>query len=186
MPSSPVHSGIVLDVETTGLNPASCSLLSIGAVDLENNETFYIECKPWAAAHVAQRALEINGFLDANAQCVTTEGQAIAQFLTWLTSRSNITPIGQNVAFDMGFIEEACKRRNLKYPLGHRGVDLHSLTYAWLARQGITKLNPKKRKTDIALDDELVLVGIECRKGIHNALEDALLEAELYRRLQEI
>ena len=54
---------IIIDVETTGLDPERCSLVSIGAVDFSCPERqFYGECQAWDGAEVSADALAINGF----------------------------------------------------------------------------------------------------------------------------
>ena len=54
---------IVLDIETTGLDPQKHAVLSIGAVDfLQPTRTFYVECFVHDGAQVSDEALHINGF----------------------------------------------------------------------------------------------------------------------------
>ncbi len=62
---------IVVDVETTGLDPRKHALLSIGAVDFLNpKKQFYGECRMWEGAEVFMGdeyytcALNINGFTE--------------------------------------------------------------------------------------------------------------------------
>jgi len=54
---------IIIDVETTGLNPWKHSILSLAALDFSNSSnTFYTECRLEPHAIVEQGALDINGF----------------------------------------------------------------------------------------------------------------------------
>ena len=54
---------IVVDLETSGALPNKNSILSIGAIELNNpDNTFYGECKLRDSAIVDTKALEINGF----------------------------------------------------------------------------------------------------------------------------
>jgi len=54
---------IALDVETTGLDPKTCSIVSLGAVDTDNPENqFYDECGAWEGAHLSDEALALPGF----------------------------------------------------------------------------------------------------------------------------
>lgn len=54
---------IVVDIETTGLDPKNHSILSIGAIDMNNPENkFYGECQCEPGKMVSEQALKINGF----------------------------------------------------------------------------------------------------------------------------
>ena len=46
---------IIIDVETTGLDPKKYSIVSIGAVDFKKPmRTFYEECRIWDGAEVSE------------------------------------------------------------------------------------------------------------------------------------
>lgn len=52
---------IIIDIETTGQDPAKNALLGIGAVDFCNPENqFYQECKIWDGAEIEQTSLDVN------------------------------------------------------------------------------------------------------------------------------
>ena len=54
---------IVADLETTGLDSRKHSILSIGAMDFENQEnTFYGECRIRENSEIDEEALRVNGF----------------------------------------------------------------------------------------------------------------------------
>ncbi len=54
---------IVVDVESTGVDPKLCSLLSVGAVDFDNPKNqFYMECYAFSGAHIEKEALVVAGF----------------------------------------------------------------------------------------------------------------------------
>lgn len=52
---------IVVDVETTGIDPNKHSIISICAVDFYTKRLFYEECRPWKGSKISKKALEING-----------------------------------------------------------------------------------------------------------------------------
>ena len=53
---------IVLDIESTGLNPTKSSIISLAALELENpTNYFYEECHPFIGADIDPEALKITG-----------------------------------------------------------------------------------------------------------------------------
>jgi DNA polymerase III epsilon subunit-like protein len=54
---------IVIDIEATGLDHDKCSIVSIGALEIENpTHTFYEECQIFNNALITDEALGIIGF----------------------------------------------------------------------------------------------------------------------------
>ena len=89
---------IIVDVETTGLNPKNHSIVSIGAVDFSNPDNqLYLECRPWNGAEISERALEINGFT-RNGLADTSKlslYQVIEEFIEWAKGVEDHTIGGQ-------------------------------------------------------------------------------------------
>ena len=57
---------LIVDVEASGTEYHKHSIVSIGALDLENPENqLYIECQIWDGAHINPEALEVCGFSEA-------------------------------------------------------------------------------------------------------------------------
>ena len=81
---------IVLDVEMSGLDPNRHSILSLGALDLdEPTNQFYEECRAWDGAEIDDAALAVNGFTreEAAAPEKQSEGALIASFIAWALDR---------------------------------------------------------------------------------------------------
>src|SRR5690348_2271339 len=99
---------IALDVESTGLDPDTCSIVSIGAVDTDDpTNQFYDECGVWEGAHITDEALAINGFSreDITDGSKKPEAELIKAFVAWATDRPlNRTFIAQNPSFDHDFV----------------------------------------------------------------------------------
>ncbi len=178
---------IVLDVEATGLSPLNDSILSIGALDLDDpTNQFYEECRIWDGAHVNDDALAINGFsreeiTDTNKQ---TEGELVAAFIAWATDRpKNRILAAQNVSFDLEFIQEACKRAGLECPFGKRTIDTHTLVWMHMTERGITPPLNESLHSDINLDGALKYCGLPPEQKPHNALTGALCHAEVIARV---
>ncbi len=176
---------IIVDTETTGVDPDKHSLLSIGAVDFSDpSRRFYGECRIFDGALVSKEALAINGFDETSIRdmCKMTDGELVAQFAAWAAQSTDTTFAGENPSFDRDFMKKTANRYGLNWSFAHRTVDLHSIAYAALMREG--KAIPMKNgHTGQDLKATLALVGIQDTRTTHNALEDALLEAEAFSRL---
>lgn len=176
---------IVVDIETTGLDPERDQIISIGAVDFANpRRTYYNECRLSRGVKVSKAALEITGFSlpqlkDRHKPALK---EILQEFLKWTTTCKERTLAGENPWFDATFLRRALSEYGLAYPFGHRYVDLHSVSYA-------TLLRAKKRAmvsngvSSLSLDKTLRCMELEPRKGFHDALTDAKLEAEAFSRL---
>lgn len=174
---------IFLDLETSGLDPLKHGILSIGAVNTETKETFYLEPRLEEFKEIDPRALEVNGFTEEDVRDPSriSLGQALNEFMEWVQRCEIKTLGGQNTHFDAGFLKEAMGRHNIEWIFGHRYVDLFSTAINVYQRETI-KIPIKDGRFDINLDVILESVGLE-REGHHKALDDALLEAEAYNRL---
>jgi len=176
---------IVVDTETTGVEPTKNALLSIGAIDFQNPERrFYEECRVFEGAHIDEQALAINGFTRESIkdESKMSDKELILKFMEWAKESPDTTFAGENPAFDRDFMREVALRYGLDWKFAHRTVDLHSVAYAYILGQGI-ELPMKNGHTGQNLSLTLKLVGISDTRKVHNALEDALLEAEAFSRL---
>ncbi len=177
----------MVDVETTGTVPSKHSIVSIGALDLDNpNNRFYGECRIWDGAHVEDKALEINGFskeqlTDTSKQ---SEAELVTQFLTWSKSVSDRTLSGQNPSFDRDFLEAAAMRAGLNWNMAHRTVDTHSLCYMHMLKNGQKPpFDEVHHHSALNLDAILNYCGIPEEPKPHNAMNGALSHAEVTYRL---
>lgn len=177
---------IVLDVETTGLLPDRCSILSIGAVDLdEPTNQFYDECRAWPDAHITEEALAINGFSREVVfdETKKSEAELIRDFIGWATDRpQDRTLAAQNVSFDLSFVEAAAKRAGLESPFGKRTLDVHSLVWLHMVGRGIVPPSMNHHSA-LNLDAALAYAGLPPEPKPHNALMGALCHAEVIARI---
>ena len=180
---------IILDIEGSGTEYHKHSIVSLGALDLENPDNrFYEECRIWDGAHIMDGALEVNGFTKEQITDPTkqTEGELIKKFLDWV-EESNIrdrTMAGQNVSFDRDFVKAACERAHLNYPFAYRSIDSHTLCYMHMQQHGAKiPFDRKHHRTALNLDACLVYCGIPREPEPHNALTGALSHAEVISRL---
>jgi len=178
---------IVLDVESTGLNPEHDSIISLGALDLdEPTNRFYEECRVWEGADIHDEALAINGFTREGITGTSkqTEAELITAFVAWATDKPmNRILAAQNVSFDLEFVQVACKRAGIECPFGKRTIDTHSLVWLHMSEHGTTPpLNPSGHSA-INLDAALRYCGVPEEPKPHNALTGALCHAEVISRI---
>lgn len=165
---------IIVDIETTGIDPLKNSIVSIGAVDFETADEFYIECQAIPDREIDEYALKINGF--TKEQCFDprkpTAEEAYKKFLRWTSDNRNVILGGQQIgSFDARFLIHMHERCNLgKFPFGHRSVDLHSVAYA-------------KFGLSLSLDAILQKLGLAPEARPHNALNGARAEYAAFKQL---
>ena len=167
---------IVLDVETSGLNPSSDRLLAIAAVAIEVSFDFKRLSIVIGDSYEAVLKQDLPSNKDnilihhigAQAQ---SEGrppvEVLEEFRQWV---GNCPLLAFHAAFDEGMINKAYSFFGLK-PLQNEWLDIEPLAK-------ITGVNPSLR----SLDDWLGFFGIECAVR-HQAAADTFATAELLMRL---
>jgi DNA polymerase III epsilon subunit-like protein len=176
---------IVVDMESSGLDPIKNSLLSIGAVEFENpSNRFYGECSIFEGAHVDPKSLEINGFKaeDIVPGKKQSDQDLLYKFMGWALKTGEVTIAGQNVSTDRDFIRECAKRYRVDWPFAHRTVDLHSVAYAVYMRLGDNMPRINKHSA-LSLDAIAKFCGLDEEPKPHNGLTGALFETEAFSRL---
>lgn len=183
---------LVLDTETTGLDPQDNRLTEIAA-------KLYVEGKEVEGATFSQKvsvndgtvslaALKVNGIsITSLSSYGVHESIAIATFFEYLTRLSkkhpDLTLCGMNVAFDVAFIKAAAKRYGIKdveAVLPRKVVDTQIIAQA-LRLAGILDTKDIKSETlykafDIETKDE----------KLHTAIVDVEKTAQLYFKLEFI
>lgn len=177
---------IVLDVEASGINPETHSMVSIGAIDLDNpTNQFYDECRIWDGAHIDEDALAINGFSEAELTDPNkkTEAEVVRAFIAWATDGPvDRTLAGQNVSFDRDYVRLAAQRAGIDYPFAFRTIDSHSLAFMHMTKAGI-EVPLVNHRSALDLDAILNYCGIPDEPMPHNALTGAMSHAEVISRL---
>ncbi len=179
---------IALDIEASGIGPDTHSILSVGALDLDNpSNQFYEECRAWDGAHINDEALAVCGFTreqatDPNKQ---TEAELVHKFAAWAEACKDRTLAGQNVSFDRDILEAAARRAgHTEWPFAHRTIDSHSLCWMHQVKRGMTPpVDPEKKRSALNLDVILLYCGIPEEPKPHNALTGAKCHAEVISRL---
>jgi DNA polymerase-3 subunit epsilon len=149
---------VVLDLETTGLDPAQDEIIEIGAIrvnrDSDIHGTFRALVKP--IKHIPKKITEITGI---SQDMVDSEGEpleeAIREFATFIEDLPLVT---FNAEFDMAFLQNAAKQHNLV--IGNpASCALKMARRAWPGRKSY-------RLSDLAKDGGL------SDEGTHRAIDD--------------
>ena len=169
---------ISVDVETAGPSPAEYPLLAIGACGVADpTQTFYVELQPdregvdEGALRVSELSLERLQHHGAPASV------AMHRFTEWVdaTARgSRPVFVALNAPFDWMFVADYFHRYTGRNPFGHSALDLKALF------MGITGVE----WSHTALADITAHLGLDATLP-HHALEDAVIQAAVFRRLLE-
>ncbi len=176
---------IVVDIETSGIEPTRHSILSIGAVDFNDiSREFNMDCRVFDGAHIDQDALDYNGFIKEQITNPSkpSEGEIVKLFLDWAKESSDHTLAGQNPSFDLDFLKAAAHRAKLDISIPKRTVDLHSVC---LTHMILNKVIPpiKNNRSDLDSDTIMQYVGISPEPRPHVAINGARIETEAFARL---
>ena len=171
---------IILDTETTGLDPAQHGLLEIGAVHAQTGEEFQTAVRCWPGASIQREALAVNGitYSQVDAPERPHESDALRALLQWLPPQCLIA--GMNPSFDRSFLDAAVRRhRGLpSAPWSHRTLDLHSLALAYAVRRGVS-LPERGFHTDAIYE----MLGLPPEPKPHAAITGARREFDAFQRI---
>lgn len=161
---------IIIDLETTGLDPFKHEIIEIGAIDVDTGETFEVKVHPIRIKEAEPEAMRVNGF-DAEewaneAFMLTNALYLLNQFV----GNGRPAVMGYNVSFDRAFLERAYVESHMKYPFHYLHLDL--MTLAWY----------RFRKT-LSLKNVCEALDIEPEANVHRALAGAKCAYEVYKKL---
>lgn len=176
---------LVVDVETSGLDPNTNTILSIGAIDFNRPERqFYQECQLLKGSLISQQALQVNGYTIAQITDSTKKslGEILFEFIGWVEKSTDKTIAGQNPTFDRDFLNSSCRKCNIEYAFSKRTVDMHAVCYAAKLRSGQSPFL-QKGVSSLVSDRIMHFVGIPAEPKPHIAINGAKYEAEAFKRL---
>ena len=169
---------ISVDIEAAGPIPPTYSMLSLGACVVGDEQTtFYTELRPIngnslpAAMKVAGRSLQ-EFERDGRAP-----EQAMTAFRDWLAEVvGDSTPVfvGFNAVFDWAFVNFYFHSYLGDNPFGFGGIDIKSF---YMALSGCTWDDARSSRIPPGLKG--------ASPHTHNALSDALEQAEMFRRMRD-
>jgi ribonuclease T len=170
---------ISVDVEAAGPLPPTYSMLSLGAVVVDDPQaTFYVEFKPLNDRSVPAAMKVVGRTLQDFARTGRDPKDAMAGFRDWLGSVAKAaTPVfvGFNATFDWAFVNFYFHQYVGENPFGIGGLDIKSF---YMGLSGGTWEDTRSSRIAAEFKDS-------SRRHTHNALDDALEQAELFRRMRQ-
>lgn len=141
----------VFDTETSGLNPDKHEILEVAMIsfilDREGNAHLLSEyeskVKPVSLHSASEKALKINGYTEQAWQEAPTFSEVYREMQP-IIEKSDIF-LGQNLIFDIRFVDELCRRNELGQPDFPSYIDTKEMAdklveKAWLKRSGMDYL----------------------------------------------
>jgi DNA polymerase III epsilon subunit family exonuclease len=162
---------IALDLETTGLEPASSRIVEFGAIRfrLEGETLGSFEQLVDPQCRIPRVAVEVHGITDVMVRGSPTVGDVLPRFFDFLGDPATIL-LAHNASFDLGFLTAAATKSGLHFP-NHAVLDTLDLARVFL--RGLYR----RRLIDVAS-----YLGVAKRED-HRALSDARLVMDSFRAM---
>lgn len=168
---------VVVDLETSGLDPDKHGILEIGAVRMSSGAEF--ECKVRLAENLEYDpgVYRVNGVTEAEARSEDrlTETAALYEFFLWLNGK-DILMAGSNPRFDHDFLKVASKDgQEMPWPFRRHLLDLQTTALTYVIASGV----PVPRS--LSADAVYSMLGQPMEPKPHRALQGARAEAHAFR-----
>lgn len=177
---------VVIDLETSGINPFVNDVLAIGLVSVfepEVKKTIYVKHLNLAWSDFAlQNFTKFSSEWEKNAVDPITACFQIETFLSEAFSGRKAIAIGHNIGFDISFLRKIAsqaKKSEIRY-LSHRAIDTHTILYM-LFLKGV--LPQSATNSDGAFEYFGITIP---EKDRHTALGDAIATRLLFLELLEL
>jgi ribonuclease T len=168
---------ISVDVEAAGPLPPKYSMLSLGAVAVDDPQaTFYVEFKPLNDRSVPAAMKVVGRSLEDFALAGRDPKEAMLALRDWLSTVAKTGKpvfIGFNASFDWAFVNFYFHQYLGENPFGIGGIDIKSY---YMGLSGGSWENTRSSRIPTAFKDS-------SRRHTHNALDDAMEQAEMFRRM---
>lgn len=160
---------IIIDLETTGLDPINDRIIEIGAIKIgkENKEYSSII---WQDIKLSEKISNITGISDEDIKKCKDEKNAINEFIDFI---GEDTLVGYNINFDIKFINESLKRQEKP--------KIKNMTYDVMQYVKNDKLFLKNYKLETVIKE----YGIN-KNVPHRALEDVKIIQKLIAKLNKL
>jgi len=169
---------VVLDTETSGMDPKKDEILSIAAVKVKKNRILLhdaFEERIKAKKPISEESIKIHGIRPIDLQNAKEPQEVILSLLDFIGNRPLL---GYYIRFDWRMIS-AYTRQTLGFELPNELIELSEIYY-----QRYRKSSPYEF-VDLSFDTILDRLDIP-RLGKHDALNDAVMSALIYLKLQTL
>lgn len=172
----------ITDLETTGDVFGVHEILEVGLVVFDQNtfeitDTLNIKVKPLCIENAVPEALAVNGY---NAEDWTEAVSLKEAMEIYAEKVKDAVFCAYNATFDWGFISDAFRTTGITNPLStrenHDRLDLLSIAFA----KGLD------RSQSLSLQSACDMFGVLKEPAVHRALNGAMTEYELFKKLYEI
>lgn len=175
---APLDEVVVFDTETTGLNPKKDEILSIGAVKIKGNkiltsQKFEMFLRP--TKDIKEESIKIHQIRNIDLQNGCKPQEAIEAFLHFIGS---CPLVGYYIEFDVAMINQYTKRL-LGIKLPNPQIEISGIYH-----DKKIKFIPDAT-IDLRFDVIMKDLGLETF-GKHDALNDAIMTAMIYLKLQNV
>lgn len=169
---------ISVDIEASGPIPGEYSMLSLGAcVVYDTSKTFYREFKPISDNYLP-KAIQVTGLSLENLRDTGVEPEVgMLEFKNWIDIVSkDDRPVftAFNATFDWMFVAYYFHRFLGHNPFRISGLDIKAY---YMGKFGTSWSDTAKRRMDTRF--------LSDKKHTHNALDDAIEQAEIFRKILE-
>ncbi len=172
------HNLAFIDLETTGLDVIDHEIIEIGCVitdpQLKVIEEFVLKIKPEHLEYADPVAMKINHYDEE----LWIDAYKLKDALKIFAEKVKDTiMVGQNVSFDVSFLETAFSKCKMKNPMHYHRLDTISIAWA--------KFHDDIDFEHFSLREMCLRFGIE-NTGPHTGLGDARATYELYKKLMSL
>lgn len=170
------HKVLVIDVETTGLDPSRHACIEIGAVMLDESlrpeQEFSSLIVPWEGAEIIEAAMKVNQISLEQLHRAPLLDEVVKRFHETIRPDA-VVPLlaGWNVWFDARFLRDLYQRTQRAWPFSHRLLDVQSIVSFHSMLAGLSQ----EKAIETFLNE----------RQAHRALADAQHTARLLRLMAE-
>lgn len=165
-------------IEAAGPVPSTYSMLSLGAAVVDDpRETFYVELRPMNDKFVPEAMKVIGRTLEDFARNGRDPREAMAAFRDWIRGVAHSARpvfVGFNGTFDWAFVNFYFHEYLGENPFGFGGIDIKSY---YMGMTGCAWEDTRSSRISSDLKGQ--------SSHTHNALDDAMEQAEMFRRIRE-
>jgi DNA polymerase-3 subunit epsilon len=166
-----------VDTETTGLDPTKSEILQVAVIltdptSLKVIEKYQARLKPLNPDRIDPKAAAVNGYKAEDYTEATCAPRAeVASNLCRIMKGA--LPVGQNIKFDVGFIDAFLRGENVKPTWHYHSLDTMNLAWPFFQAKKIDAFN---------LDALCALFKVE-RPAVHSAVADIEATYKVYLEL---